>query len=136
VGPEGLLPALSRSDLAVLALALTPETEQVIGADALAALPDHAWLVNVARGRHIDTDALVESLRAGAIGGAALDVTDPEPLPAEHPLWSLPNAIITPHVGNTPEMGRALLAARVRENVRRFAEGRELLGPVHVELGY
>jgi phosphoglycerate dehydrogenase-like enzyme len=136
VGPEDLLPALSRSDLAVLALALTPETEQVIGADALAALPDRAWLVNVARGRHIDTDALVEALRAGAIGGAALDVTDPEPLPAEHPLWSLPNAIITPHVGNTPEMGRTLLAARVRENVRRFAEGRELLGPVHVELGY
>jgi phosphoglycerate dehydrogenase-like enzyme len=136
VGQDGLLTALRGSDLVVLALALTPETDRIVDAEALAALPDHAWIVNVARGRHVDTDALVEALRAGTIGGAALDVTDPEPLPDGHPLWSLPNAVVTPHVGNTPEMGRALLAARVRENVQRFAAGRELLGPVHVELGY
>jgi phosphoglycerate dehydrogenase-like enzyme len=136
VGQDALVPALGRSDLVVLALALTPETERIIDAEALAALPEHAWLVNVARGQHVDTDALVESLRTGSIGGAALDVTDPEPLPAGHALWSLDNAIVTPHVGNTPEMGRSLLAARVRENVQRFGEGRDLLGPVHVELGY
>jgi phosphoglycerate dehydrogenase-like enzyme len=136
VGPDGLLPVLSRSDLVVLALALTPETVRILDADALAALPDHAWVVNVARGQHVDTDALVEALQAGTIGGAALDVTDPEPLPADHPLWSAPNAVITPHTANTPEMGRVLLAARVRENVRRFAAGEDLLGPVHVELGY
>jgi phosphoglycerate dehydrogenase-like enzyme len=136
VGQDQLLTALRGSDLVVLALALTPETDRIVDAEALAALPDHAWLVNVARGRHVDTDALVEALRAGTIGGAALDVTDPEPLPDGHPLWSLPNAVVTPHVGNTPEMGRVLLAARVRENVQRFAAGRELLGPVHVELGY
>jgi phosphoglycerate dehydrogenase-like enzyme len=136
VGQEGLLPALERSDLVVLALALTPETERIVDAEALAAMPDHAWLVNVARGQHVDTDALVDALRAGTLGGAGLDVTDPEPLPDAHPLWSLPNVIVTPHVGNTPEMGRVLLAARVRDNVRRFAEGRPLLGPVDVELGY
>jgi phosphoglycerate dehydrogenase-like enzyme len=136
VGPDGLLPALSRSDLVVLALALTPETERILDAEALAALPTHAWVVNVARGQHVDTDALVDALDAGTIGGAALDVTDPEPLPDDHPLWSAPNALITPHTANTPEMGRVLLAARVRENVRRFAAGEELLGPVHVELGY
>jgi phosphoglycerate dehydrogenase-like enzyme len=136
VGQDELLTALRGSDLVVLALALTPETDRIVDAEALAALPDHAWIVNVARGRHVDTDALVEALRAGTIGGAALDVTDPEPLPDGHPLWSLPNAVVTPHVGNTPEMGRVLLAARVRENVQRFAAGRELLGPVHVELGY
>jgi phosphoglycerate dehydrogenase-like enzyme len=136
VGQDQLLTALRGSDLVVLALALTPETDRIVDAEALAALPDHAWIVNVARGRHVDTDALVEALRAGTIGGAALDVTDPEPLPDGHPLWSLPNAVVTPHVGNTPEMGRVLLAARVRENVHRFAAGRELLGPVHVELGY
>jgi phosphoglycerate dehydrogenase-like enzyme len=137
VVPAGeLLSVLSRSDLVVLALALTPETDRIIGREALDAMPDHAWLVNVARGRHVDTDALVDALRARSIGGAALDVSDPEPLPDDHPLWSLPNAIITPHVGNTPEMGRELLSARVRENVRRFAAGTDLLGPVHVDLGY
>jgi phosphoglycerate dehydrogenase-like enzyme len=136
VGTASLLDALSASDLVVLALALTPETDGLIDAEALAAMPEHAWLVNVARGQHVDTDALVRALQAGAIGGAALDVTDPEPLPDGHPLWALPNAIVTPHVGNTPEMGRVLLAARVRDNVRRFAAGDDLLGPVHVELGY
>jgi phosphoglycerate dehydrogenase-like enzyme len=136
VGQDELLPALERSDVIILALALTPETEHIIDAAALATIPDHAWLVNVARGQHVDTDALVDALRDGTLGGAALDVTDPEPLPDDHPLWSLPNVIVTPHVGNTPEMGRVLLAARVRDNVRRFAEGRPLLGPVDVELGY
>ena len=70
------------------------------------------------------------------IGGAALDVTDPEPLPADHPLWSLSNCIITPHVGNTPEMARPLLAERVTANVRRFAQGSQLIGLVDTELGY
>ncbi len=127
---------LAEADLVVVALALTPETEQIIDAAALEAMHEHAWLVNVARGRHVDTDALVDALQRGSIGGAALDVTDPEPLPDGHPLWTLPNALITPHVGNTPEMGIKLLAARIRDNVQRYAEGRELLGPVHVDLGY
>ena len=96
----------------------------------------HAWLVNVARGRHVVTDDLVTALRDGVIGGAGLDVTDPEPLPDGHPLWSLPNCIITPHVGNTPEMAVPLLAERVAANVRRFAAGEELLGPVDADLGY
>jgi len=69
-------------------------------------------------------------------GGAALDVTPPEPHPAGHPLWTLPNCIITPHVGNTPEMGIKLLWARVRENVERRVRGEELLGLVNVDLGY
>ena len=73
-------------------------------------LPDDAWIVNVARGGHIVTDDLVSALTRHSIGGAALDVTDPEPLPDGHPLWSLPNCLITPHIGNTPEMGLALLA--------------------------
>jgi phosphoglycerate dehydrogenase-like enzyme len=136
VGTDRLHEVLARADLVVLALALTPETEHIIDAAALQAMPDHAWLVNVARGRHVDTDALVTALEAGTIGGAALDVTDPEPLPDGHALWTAPNCVITPHVGNTPEMGIKLLWARVRENVERFANGDELLGGVHVELGY
>jgi len=131
-----LVEAVSDADVVFLALALTPETEGIVDAEVLAAMPEHAWLVNVARGKHVDTDALIRALTDGTIGGAALDVTDPEPLPEDHPLWQLPNVLITPHVGNTPEMGAPLLAARVRENVTRYAKGEELLGPVYVDLGY
>ena len=136
VGTDRLHAVLPDTDALVLALALTPRTRHVVDAAALDALPDHAWVVNVARGGHVHTDALVAALQAGTIGGAALDVTDPEPLPDDHPLWSLPNAVITPHVGNTPAMGRPLLAARVTENVRRFTAGEALLGPVDPGLGY
>ena len=128
--------ALPGADLVVLALALTPETEGLFSAEEFSLMEEHAWLVNVARGRHIVTDDLVEALRSGVIGGAALDVTDPEPLPKDHPLWGLANCIITPHVGNTPEMAKPLLAERVTDNVRRFAHGEELVGLVDVDAGY
>ena len=136
VGSDELLATCERSDVLVLALALTPETEGVVDAQVLDALPDHAVLVNVARGAHVDTDALVTALREGRLGGAGLDVTDPEPLPDGHPLWTLPGVLLTPHTANTQAMGRPLLAARVRENVRRRIAGEELLGPVDVDLGY
>ncbi|HEX4980222.1 MAG TPA: D-isomer specific 2-hydroxyacid dehydrogenase family protein [Ilumatobacteraceae bacterium] len=128
--------ALAGADLVVLALPLTSETDGIIGRGEFKLMEEHAWLINVARGRHIVTDELVDALRDGVIGGAGLDVTDPEPLPADHPLWSLPNCIITPHVGNTPEMARPLLAERVTANVRRFAQGAALIGLVDTELGY
>lgn len=128
--------ALPGADAVVLALPLTPATDGLIGESELDMMEPHAWLVNVARGRHVVTDDLVAALQAGTIGGAALDVTDPEPLPPEHPLWTLPNCIVTPHVGNTPEMARPLLADRVRANVRRFADGGELLGEVDLDAGY
>ncbi|HEV2368418.1 MAG TPA: D-isomer specific 2-hydroxyacid dehydrogenase family protein [Acidimicrobiales bacterium] len=136
VGPEDLGDALADADLVVVALALTPETTGVIGASELAAMPEHSWLVNVARGRHVRTDDLVEALQRSAIGGAALDVTDPEPLPDGHPLWSLPNCVITPHIANTPQMTVAPMAALIRENVQRFAAGQPLLGGVDPALGY
>ena len=121
----------------VLALALTPETVGIIGRKQLERIHERGWIVNVARGRHIVTDDLVAVLQAGGIiGGAALDVTDPEPLPDDHPLWSLPNCIITPHVGNTPEMALPLLAARITENIRRWQNGEQLLGLVDPHLGY
>jgi phosphoglycerate dehydrogenase-like enzyme len=85
---------------------------------------------------HVVTDDLVEALRSGAIGGAGLDVTDPEPLPTGHPLWSLPNCVITPHTANTAEMAVPLLAARIAENVRRYGTGEDLIGPVDPALGY
>lgn len=136
VGPDGLVEALAGRRLVVLALALTAETTGLIGAPELAAMGPDAWLVNVARGAHVVTDDLVAALRSGAIGGAALDVTDPEPLPRDHPLWSLPNCLITPHVANTPAMARPLLSARIAENTRRFGAGEPLIGRVDVALGY
>jgi phosphoglycerate dehydrogenase-like enzyme len=136
VGPDRLDEALDGADGLVLALALTPETTGIVDAAALARLPDHACLVNVARGRHVVTDDLVAALAAGTLGSAGLDVTDPEPLPDGHPLWAEPRCTITPHVGNTPEMAVPLLSARVRENVRRWIAGEPLLGPVDVTLGY
>ena len=88
------------------------------------------------RGGHVDHDALLAALRAEQIGGAALDVTTPEPLPDGHPLWDEPRCIITPHVANTPEMGLPLIANRVRQNVERWIAGDELIGIVDVEAGY
>jgi phosphoglycerate dehydrogenase-like enzyme len=128
--------ALAGARVVFLALALTPGTERIIGAAELAAMGPDSWLVNVARGRHVDTDALVSALRDGAIGGAALDVTDPEPLPDGHPLWQLENCIITPHTADTPEMVERLLARRIQDNVARFAAGQPLTGLVDPAAGY
>lgn len=136
VGPDRTIDAVRDADVVVLALALTAATRGLVDARFLAAMQRHAWLVNVGRGGHVITDDLVAALRAGAIGGAALDVTDPEPLPDGHALWTLPNCIITPHIANTPEMGLPLIAARVQDNVARFARGEPLVGVVDVTAGY
>ena len=136
VGPDDLDQLLRRSDFLLLAAPETPETVGLLDADRLALLPSHAWIVNVGRGSIIDTDALVVALEAGHLAGAALDVTDPEPLPAAHPLWQLPNAIVTSHTACTPSLGRAALADRVGMNVARFRRGEALLGLVDPELGY
>jgi phosphoglycerate dehydrogenase-like enzyme len=136
VGEERLDEALAGAELVVLALALTPATVGILDRRRLELLAPHAWLVNVARGAHIVTDDLVAVLAEGRIGGAALDVTDPEPLPDDHPLWSEPRCLLTPHTANTPEMAVPLLSARVQENVRRRVAGEPLLGPVDPAAGY
>jgi phosphoglycerate dehydrogenase-like enzyme len=128
--------ALAGARVVFLALALTPGTEQIIGPAELAAMRPGSWLVNVARGRHVDTGALVAAVRDGVIGGAALDVTDPEPLPDGHPLWQLDSCIITPHTADTPEMVERLLAGRIQDNVARFAAGQPLTGLVDPVAGY
>jgi phosphoglycerate dehydrogenase-like enzyme len=128
--------ALTGAELVVLALPLLPETTGLMDRRRLGLLAPGGCLVNVARGEHVVTDDLVVALRQGAVGSAGLDVTDPEPLPEGHPLWDLPGAIITPHVGNTPEMAVPLLRARVVENVRRWAAGQPLIGPVDAAAGY
>ncbi|MEI6402311.1 MAG: NAD(P)-dependent oxidoreductase [Actinomycetota bacterium] len=136
VEADRYIDALVGADLVVLALALTDETEGMLSRNEFEMMEQHAWVVNVARGKHIVTDDLVWALQQGEIGGAALDVTDPEPLPDGHPLWSLDNCIITPHVGNTPAMAVPLLSERITANVKRFGAGEELIGPVYTDLGY
>jgi D-3-phosphoglycerate dehydrogenase len=141
-GRDGTLPAdrldevWGTADHFVIAAPATDGTRHLVGARELSLMRPHSWVVNIARGSLIDTDALVEALEAEAIGGAGLDVTDPEPLPDGHPLWSSPRALITPHVANPPSTMDRDLAKRVRENVRRFAAGEELLAPVGAERGY
>jgi phosphoglycerate dehydrogenase-like enzyme len=120
----------------VLAAPATADTRHLVGARELEAMRDDAWLINVARGSLVDTHALVGALRAGTIAGAALDVTEPEPLPDDHPLWELPNALITPHVATPADTERALFADRVRENVRRLADGEPLVAVIDADGGY
>jgi D-3-phosphoglycerate dehydrogenase len=124
------------ADYVVVAAASTPETYHLFDASMLARLKPTAWIVNVARGELIDTDALVAALESKAIGGAALDVTEPEPLPDGHPLWDQPEAIITPHVANTWDMAVPELLGMVRRNVAHFAAGEPLEGLVDPALGY
>ena len=136
VGWDDREDALPGADAVILALALTEETAGFFGRRQLAAMEDHACLVNVARGRHVVTDDLVAALDGGEIAAAGLDVTDPEPLPDGHPLWALPNCLITPHTANTQEMALPVLTARITTNVARFARGEILEGRVDPDLGY
>jgi len=128
--------ALPGALVVFVALALSPETVHVVAERELSLMGSESWLVNVGRGRLVDTEALVEALVDERIGGAALDVTEPEPLPDGHPLWSLPNCLITPHTADTEEMRRPLLAERIRDNVERFAAGLPLVGTVDPVAGY
>lgn len=121
---------LPDADYVVLTAPSTSETRGMIGAAELAVMKSEAWLINVARGDLVVTDELVTALEAGQIAGAALDVTDPEPLPTDHPLWQLPNAFITPHAANPEDAYWRTLAQRVEENVRRARNGAPLLGVI------
>jgi phosphoglycerate dehydrogenase-like enzyme len=115
---------LARADAIVLTAPHTPETEHMIDAKALAVCRKRAVLVNVARGGLIDQAALADALKNGIIAAAALDVTDPEPLPPDNPLWGSPNLIISPHVAGVGGVGgRVRLATFIAENVARFVAG-------------
>ncbi|KQS09149.1 hypothetical protein ASG04_09740 [Curtobacterium sp. Leaf183] len=118
------LPELARStDVLVLIAPLTDETEHLVDAALLAALPDGALVVNVARGKVVDTDALVAELLAERLS-AGLDVTDPEPLPPGHPLWTTPNTVLTPHVGGNTDLSVPRSIELMRRQVSALAEGR------------
>jgi phosphoglycerate dehydrogenase-like enzyme len=136
LGPEGLPTLLGESDFVVLAAPLTPETEGMIDADALAAMKPGSWLINVARGRLVDERALLRALHEGPLGGAVLDTFADEPLPPASPFYDLPNVIVTPHTSWSS--GRVLdrSVELFCDNLRRFARGEELLNVVDPAAGY
>ncbi|MBU0490591.1 MAG: D-glycerate dehydrogenase [Chloroflexi bacterium] len=108
---------LAESDFVTLHVPLTPQTHHLIGAAQFRQMKPTAVLINTSRGPVVDQEALVAALRAGTIGGAALDVTDPEPLPADHPLLALPNAIVTPHIASASVSARNQMAVRAADNL-------------------
>jgi phosphoglycerate dehydrogenase-like enzyme len=130
VGLDRFEEVLPQADAVVLALPLTSATKHLVNARRLALFRADAWLINVARGGLVDTEALVDALRRHELGGAGLDVVTPEPLPQAHPLWSFPNVIVTPHVANTRRMAPEAMTPLVAENLRRWRDGGPLLGVV------
>lgn len=123
---EDIHAALAETDHLVIASPLTETTRALIGSKEFETLPPHSYLVNVGRGPIVDTDALVDALRSNDIAGAGLDVTDPEPLPADHPLWGFKNVTITPHNGGHSPKHWDRLSDIVAENVERIAAGEDI----------
>ncbi|MGB4135756.1 MAG: D-isomer specific 2-hydroxyacid dehydrogenase family protein [Microbacterium sp.] len=136
VPSERFAAAARTADVVVLAAPLSEATRGIVDRTVLDGMRPDAVIVNVGRGGLIVTDDLLTALADGAIAGAGLDVTDPEPLPDGHPLWDEPRALITPHTADTEDMIIPLLADRIRENIARWRRGDALLGPVDVLAGY
>ncbi|MBL8762379.1 MAG: D-2-hydroxyacid dehydrogenase [Phycisphaerae bacterium] len=137
VGKAGDLGAmLPEADIVAICVPLTKETENLFDEKMIRAMKRGSYLVNIARGKVVDTDALVAALKDGHLAGAALDVTDPEPLPDGHALWGMKNVIITPHIAADGELTDRRWWALYKENVRRFGAGEPLLNCVDVEAGY
>ena len=137
LGPDDWRARLGEMDWVVLAAPSTTATRAMIGAAELAAMRDDAWLVNVARGDMVDQDALLAALDAGAIGGAFLDPTDPEPLPADHPLWRAPNALVTMHLSGRSQTTMFRRGAELfLANLAAFVAGQPLRNRVDLHAGY
>jgi phosphoglycerate dehydrogenase-like enzyme len=134
--PDQLLRLAAQADVVVNSVPLTQETTALFDAKFFATMKPGAFFINVGRGQSVVTDDLVAALDAGQIAGAALDVTDPEPLPGDHPLWRLPNVIITPHIAAGSDRARERIFLVMRGNLRRYVNGEPMLSVVDVERGY
>jgi phosphoglycerate dehydrogenase-like enzyme/glyoxylase-like metal-dependent hydrolase (beta-lactamase superfamily II) len=134
--PARLMDLLPKADVVVLACPLTADTRGMMGEKQFQAMKRSAWFLNIARGGLVQTSALVEALHRQQLAGAGLDVTDPEPLPDDHPLWKMTNVVISPHVGGQSEGARERQWRLWRENVRRFVAGEPLLCVVDKSKGY
>lgn len=134
--PDELLAFATEADVVVNAAPLTPQTTGIFNAAFFAAMKPGGYFINVARGRSAVTDDLVVALKSGQLAGAGLDVTDPEPLPAGHPLWALDNVVITPHVAAQSDAQDERFRLLVAENLRRYVAGEPLLNVVDIDRGY
>ncbi len=137
IGLDDWRDRLGEFDWVFVAAPATGDTKHLLGADEFAAMKSSAWLINVARGSLVDQNALLAALNDKAIGGAALDVTDPEPLPADHPLWDAPNCLITMHLsGHAQTRMFQRAAARFVENLKRYRKGEEMIAVADFDRGY
>jgi phosphoglycerate dehydrogenase-like enzyme len=134
--PDDLPSMLPRADVVAICVPLTKETERLFDAAMIAKMKKGSYLINIARGKIVDSDALIAALKDGRLAGAALDVTDPEPLPAGHALWTTPNVLITPHIAADGELTEERWWALYKENIRRFGSGEPLLNCVDLDAGY
>jgi phosphoglycerate dehydrogenase-like enzyme len=134
--PDRLLDLCAAADILVNCSPLTPQTERMIGREQFARMKPSALFVNVSRGRVVDQEALVEALRSGRIAGAALDVVDPEPLPADSPLWEMPNVILTAHSATTSQHFWRRMHELFCENLRRYVASQPLLNVVDKTAGF
>lgn len=126
----------SRADAFIVLAPLTEETHQMVNAEVLGRMKPNAIVVNAGRGPLIDTEALMDALREGRIYGAGLDVTDPEPLPDDHPLWGMDNVIITPHTANTLGYVHDTIGGLAARNADLFAAGERMATEVDIRAGY
>ena len=136
VGFDSFDAELSKAQFVVLACALTDETRFLFNRERFASMRSDSYLVNIARGEVVDQEALLEALSSGQIAGAATDVTYPEPLPEDHPMWNEPRLIITPHTADTLPQVTRLFSDRLRVNVSAWLAGGKLTGVVDKALGY
>lgn len=134
--PDALDDLLPRADWVDVCVPLTPETHDLIDEREIALMKDGAYLVCVTRGGIINNDAMVQAVESGKIAGVALDATQPEPLPSDHPLWSFDNVIITPHASGQSTAAFARLRDVCVDNVHRFLKGEDLRNQVHLDLQY
>lgn len=133
---DELMKLAAEADVVINTTPLTPETRGMFNAAFFNAMKPTAYFISVGRGASTNTDDLITALNSGELAGAGLDVTDPEPLPEDHPLWTTPRVIITPHVGGRSDRGRERLFLLVQENLRRYVAGEPMLSVVDIKRGY
>ncbi|QJB70608.1 D-2-hydroxyacid dehydrogenase [Parasphingorhabdus halotolerans] len=137
IGLDAWRERLGEFDWVFVSAPATSDTQKMLGEKEFAAMKTSAWLINVARGSLVDQEALVDALNNKTIGGAALDVTDPEPLPKDHPLWDAPNCMITMHKsGNAQTRMFERAAARFVENLKRYRAGKDMIAVADFDRGY
>ena len=134
--PSELHAMLRQPDVLVVIVPHTPQTEKMIGARELALLPRGAYFINIARGVVVDESALIQALRSGHLGGAALDVFAEEPLPPASPLWEMPNVLISPHSASTSDRENARITELFCDNLRRYLNGEALRNVLITERMY